>query len=334
MNMQEWMRSIINGEKKPLPVLTFPSVQELGVSVRELVGSAELQAAGMEMIARRYAMAAAPAFMDLSIEAEAFGANCVYSDTEVPTITGKLLEDEDDAEALVVPAVGTGRTGVAVETVQKALQRITDRPVLAGCIGPFSLAGRLVNVNDIMVDCYADPDMVHKVLEKASAFLVAYLKAFKAVGAHGVVMAEPLAGLLSPALMSEFSSAYVKQIREAVEDEGFLVVYHNCGSAINRLVPEMLETGCRVYHFGEAADMKAMLENIPAECLVMGNISPSAAFNNSSVEKLKSLTTALLERCAGHDNFLISSGCDLPPHTSFSAIDAFFEAAEAFYAKG
>ena len=43
-------------------------------------------------------------------------------------------------------------------------------------------------------------------------FIIEYIKAYKAVGAHGVIMAEPLAGILSPQLCQEFSTKYVKEI--------------------------------------------------------------------------------------------------------------------------
>ena len=46
--------------------------------------------------------------------------------------------------------------------------------MLAGVIGPFSLAARLLDVAEIIIDCYEEPDMVHTVLEKAAQFLIAY----------------------------------------------------------------------------------------------------------------------------------------------------------------
>ena len=70
--------------------------------------------------------------------------------------------------------------------------------------------------------------MVETVLEKVTEFLIEYAKAFKEAGANGVVMAEPAAGLLFFELLwEEFSNPYVKKIREAVEDDSFVVMYHN-----------------------------------------------------------------------------------------------------------
>lgn len=331
MDMYSWMERVIHGEKKPMPLLSYPAAQMLFVTVKELVESSSYQAMGMRLIADKYEMPAAVAYMDLSVEAEAFGAHTVYGVDEVPTIIGKLVSNEADVDGLVVPEVGAGRTGVCVETIRKANKLIHDRPVFSGCIGPFSLAGRLMNVNEIMVSCYTDEEMVHKVLQKASDFIVKYILAQKDAGANAVVMAEPLAGLLSPELMSEFSSKYVREIVEKVQDRSFIVIYHNCGSAVNQLVPEMLETGCIAYHFGESADMQIMLDKIPQNYLVMGNISPSAAFNHSSLDELRRATTRVLNKCGEYNNFVISSGCDIPTYTDFESIDMFFKTASDFY---
>lgn len=37
------------------------------------------------------------------------------------------------------------------------------------------------------------------------------------------------------------------------------------------------------------------------------------------------------ECCAEFPNFVISSGCDIPPASPWENIDAFFEAVEEFY---
>ena len=259
MNMENWRRNVMYGIKKPFPLISFPCVQDLYITVKELVDDSTMQALGMRVIADKYDMLASTAYMDLSVEAEAFGAFCVYGVDDIPTIIGKMITTEEDADKLKVPEVGAGRTGVNVDTIRKAKVLINDRPIFAGCIGPFSLAGRLINVNDIMIDCYEEPDMVRKVLEKGTEFIIKYVNALKNAGANGVIMAEPLAGILSPALMSEFSSAYVKRIRDEVASNQFMVIYHNCGSSVNQLIPQLKETGCRAFHFGESADMELML---------------------------------------------------------------------------
>ena len=335
MNMRNWLNEQRTAPvKKALPILSFPSISLLNTTVRELIADSTLQAEGMLCIARRTDAAAAVSLMDLSVEAECFGAAVRFSDSEVPTITGRLIHDEAEAEALAIPPVGAARSGVYIDAVAKAVQGIHDRPVLAGMIGPFSLAARLLDVTEVMLDCYDEPDMVHTVLEKATEFLVEYARAYKAVGANGILLAEPVAGLLSPKLEAEFSSPYVKQIVDAVQDEEFLLIYHNCGDNTPAMVPSILSTGAAAYHFGNSIDMADMLEKFPGDILVMGNVDPAGQFRLGTPDSVRSATLAVMEKCCGHPNFLISSGCDIPPATSWGNIDAFFRAVEEFYDEG
>ena len=334
-DMKLWLESFMGShKKKPLPILSFPCVSLLGVSVRELISDSELQAKGMKAIAQRIDAAAAVSFMDLSVEAECFGATVVVSDDEVPTVKGRMINDTDEAEALEIPSIESGRAPVYIDAIKKATDLICDRPVLAGMIGPFSLAARLLDVSEIMMDCYDDPDMVHTVLEKVTSFLCEYAKAYKMAGANGIVMAEPVSGLLSPMLEEEFSSPYIKQIVEAVQSEDFAVIYHNCGDNVPKMLDSILTTGAAAYHFGNAVDMERdIIAHIPSDVLVMGNIDPAGVLRLGTPEKVKEETLALLEKCSKYENFLLSSGCDIPPMTPWENIDAFFAASEEYYGK-
>lgn len=331
-NMREWLETL-PASKKALPVLSFPCVSLLGCTVKELISDSDKQAEGMALVAQRTNAAAAVSLMDLSVEAECFGATVHFSDDEVPTVKGRLINDEDEANALQVPAVGTARSGLYVDSIRKAVTKITDRPVFAGIIGPFSLAARLLDVSEIMIDCYDDPDMVHTVLEKATDFLIAYAKAYKEAGANGVMMAEPVAGLLSPSLEEEFSSPYVKKITDAVQDDSFLMVYHNCGDNVLKMTDSLRSIGAAAYHFGNSIDLKEMLEIFPKDIPVMGNMDPAGILRMGTPEIVWEKTLELLEKCAGYDNFVVSSGCDIPPMTPWENLDAFFGAVEEFYGK-
>ena len=332
-NMKQWLSDLCRSTpKKPLPILSFPSVSLLGVSVRELISSAEMQARGMQLVAERTPSAASVSLMDLSVEAEAFGAEVRFSDDEIPNVVDAIVTSEDDAAQLRVPTVGDARTGICIDAVRLAKERITDRPVLAGMIGPFSLAARLCDVSEIMLTCYDDPDTVHAVLRKATDFLVSYAQAFCAAGADGILMAEPVAGLLSPSLEAEFAAPYVKEIVEAVQRDDFAVIYHNCGNNTPMMVDSMLSTGAMAYHFGNAIDLASMLEKFPSDVPVMGNVDPAGVLRQGTPDSVRAATRELLEKCSDFPNFVLSSGCDIPPMTPWENLDAFFAVSEKFHA--
>ena len=333
-NMKQWVEEQIQADrKKAVPVLSFPCIQLLNVTVNDLVYDSDLQAKGMKLVADRCDAGAAVSMMDLSVEAEAFGANIHVSDDEVPTVVGAMLAEPEDADALKVPEVGAGRTGLYIEAIRKVCGLITDRPVIAGVIGPFSLAGRLMGMTEIMINCYEEPEMVETTMEKATQFIIAYCQGFKDAGAHGVCIAEPAAGLLSPDLMAEIAVPYVKRIIDAVQDDHFMVLLHNCGNSVAKALPQWAECGAMAYHFGNAINMKEVVEGMPADVLVMGNVDPSSQFRNGTPESVRAKTLEVMEACCGHKNFIISSGCDIPPASSWDNIDAFFAAVDEFYSK-
>lgn len=331
--MDEWLKQIrIKKNKRAMPVLTFPAIQLLNTSVEKLISDSNLQSEALKLINQRCHPLAIMGFMDLSVEAEAFGANIRFSEDEVPTVVGSIVRSEEDAINLKVPKVGAKRTQIYLDAMKKAKQEIKDCPVFAGCIGPFSLAGRLLGVSEAMISCYDEPEMVHLVLKKATEFLINYLQAYKDLGIDGVFMAEPLAGILSPNLCDEFSSNYVKEIVSALDDDSFLVAYHNCGNNTLKMVDTILSTGCRLYHFGNAISIEQMLKLMPKDVMVMGNIDP-VSLKDASKEDVIAATNALLEAIGDVDNFVISSGCDIPPLAKWENIDAFMKTAQEYYQK-
>ena len=334
-NMMEWVDNVLAAKQKQgFLVLSFPAIQKMGITVKDLIASSDLQAQAMKSVADATPEAAASvSMMDLSLEAEAFGSTVHFSDDEVPTVTGSIVHSEEEADALKVPEIGAGRTQIYIDAIGKAVELVQDRPVFAGVIGPFSLAGRLMDVTEAMIYCYDEPDMVHTVLEKATEFLIKYINAYKAVGANGVLVAEPLAGLLSPSLEEEFSCDYMKKIVEATQTDDFLVCYHNCGNCTVQQIESITQNGCRVLHFGNAIDMADMMPKVPENIIAMGNLDPAGLFRNGTPETVKAATVELMEKCASYPNFVPSSGCDIPPLSGWDNIMAFFDGVNEFYAK-
>lgn len=333
LNSKKWLADVMRAQKKcGLPILSFPCATLMNVSVRALISDAELMARGMKTVADRTKSAASVSMMDLSVEAEAFGAPIRFSDNEVPVVTEAIVKDEDSLSAMCEPHIGDGRTGIFIKSVEEACKLITDRPVLAGAIGPFSLCGRLMGVSEAMVNCMDKPELVIGTLKKLTPFLVEYVQAMKETGAAGLVMAEPLTGLLSPSLARKFSEPFVREIIESAQDENFIIIYHNCGGSVPKILDSVIATGAAGYHFGNAINMKAVLTRMPSDVAVMGNIDPSSYFCHGTPESMREAVLALMKECCPeHPNFIISSGCDMAAQAKWENIDAFFNAIEEYY---
>ena len=142
-----------------------------------------------------------------------------------------------------------------------------------------------------------------------------------------VIMAEPTAGLLSPRSTLKFSSEHIRKIVEAVQDEKFDLVLHNCGARIAHL-SATLEAGSRAVHFGNPMDIVEALRSTPADIVVSGNLDPAAVFCGATPESVATQTSALLEATKSHRNFVPSSGCDIPAHAPMESLESFFSTVE------
>ena len=329
--MKEKVKDLLKNKNRTLPILSFPSVSLLGITVRELLSSPEMQVNGMKAIADKCPVGASLNMMDLSLEAEAFGAKVHFYDNDVPAIEKGIIEDISEAVSIIVPEIGSGRTGIAVEGIRLAKKTITDRPVFCGVIGPYSLAGRLFDMTELMMECFYNPTAVRILLEKATEFIISYIKAFKNAGADGVIMAEPAAGLLSPDLAEEFSMPFVKEIFDAVSSDDFILCYHNCGNSANDMLGMIGKLGADIVHLGNAIDLKKALEEIPSDTAVMGNADP-VMLRTGTPADINAEVQRIFDECSQYENFMLSTGCDVPPAAKWENIDEYFKKVNELYA--
>ena len=184
------------------------------------------------------------------------------------------------------------------------------------------------NYNITLEEWNYDIDHVHILFRShPNTNISKFINAYKSAGANGVIVAEPLVGLLSPALAEEFCAPYMKQIVDAVQDEEFLVIYHNCGDNVLRIVDSIVNCGAGGYHFGNAIRLADILPLIPPDRLLLGNVDPAVELCNGTPESVYTATRKVIEECGSAPNFCISSGCDIPPKAPWNNIDAFFAAA-------
>ena len=329
-NMILWRDSVLASKQRlAMPIMTQPGIAQIGRTVFDAVTQSSVHGEAVRALARSYPTGAATMIMDLSVEAEAFGAKIRFSDIEVPTVTERCVFDENSIGDLSVPSLNAGRAGVYVEASRIAAGAISDRPVFAGCIGPFSLAARLFDVTEILTAILIDPEPIHNLLKKATRFLVSYVLAFKEAGANGIVISEPVAGVLSEDHCTEFSSAYVREIVAAAQDESFFVILHNCGDT-DTLVKSMHGTGAAGLHFGNRCKIVEALKQLPPDLLVFGNLDPSGVIKSGDPAFVAAETRRLLEATRSFRNFVLSSGCDVPPGVPVENIDALFRALAEF----
>jgi len=324
--MKQFIDSVLKSKiRMAMPVMTHPGIEALGYTVKQAVSDGRIQYEAIKYVADNFDTIACMSMMDLTVEAEAFGAKINFPEHEIPTVSERLLADSTAITALKVPTLDAGRIPQYLLANRLAAENIKNKPVFSGCIGPFSLAGRLYDMSEIMVAIYIEPEAMTELLSKCTEFMINYCLALKATGTQGLIIAEPAAGLLSNDDCLTYSTQFVKRIVDAVQDDTFTVILHNCGNT-GQCTNAMIESGARALHFGNAIDMQQVLTNCPADILVFGNLDPVSVFKQGTPDSILHETKVLLDKAGKYSNFVLSSGCDIPPYTPEENIRAFLDA--------
>lgn len=324
--MKKWTQDIISSAQSiTIPIMTTPGIEICGYHIKDAVTNGSIHYEAISRLNSIFPSAACTAIMDLTVEAEAFGAEIIFPPNEIPAVSGVLVSDYESIQKLQIPSFDKGRINEYLKANRLAANNITDKPVFAGCIGPFSLAGRLYDMTDIMIAIYTEPESIHLLLDKSTQFIKNYCKAIKETGVNGIIIAEPAAGLISDRDCSIFSSHYVKQIVEELQDDNFMIILHNCGNT-GHCTQAMLETRAAGLHFGNKIDITKVLQECPDNILIMGNIDPVGIIKEASAQQVKEKTYQLLEQTSRWKNFVLSTGCDVPPNVPFENILAYYQA--------
>ena len=121
-NMSKWLNDQLTSPvKKAMPLLSAPACQLIGMELDEMIASSDLQAQALAKLAERTDSSALVCMMDLSVEAESFGAEIQTSDDEVPVVVGALVKTQEDADNLRVPQVGEARTQIYIDAMKASL---------------------------------------------------------------------------------------------------------------------------------------------------------------------------------------------------------------------
>jgi uroporphyrinogen decarboxylase len=145
----------------------------------------------------------------------------------------------------------------------------------------------------------------------------------------GVIIAEPSAGMLSPDLCDKFSSEFIKLLVQDLQDDSFIIILHNCGNTAP-LLNSLQKTGAAAIHLGYQCPLRTALKALHQDTLLFGNIDPVNTLKMGKVDEVRQQTITSLEEARGYKNFVISSGCDIPPLTPLENIQSFFDSVSEY----
>lgn len=304
------------GRRLVVPLAGYPGVQLTQSTMKQNEFNAELQARSLYKLAERTLPDMVFTMMDLSVEAGSLGLPVRFPLAESATVEWHPVREIADIEQYKgIDPLYDGRVWVYLETV-RLLKRKLDIPVGAYVIGPFTLAGLMMGANYIALSTIEHTELVRATVNFCEHVVVRYARALQDAGADLLCILDPTAVILSPQAYVEFAGNSVENVVRRLDTR---VVLHVCGNCTH-LLESMCRTGVQGVSLGAMVDLSEASRRIPPEVVIFGNLDPVRTLLQGDRRKVRQEAESAIRRMDGQENFILSSGCDLPAETPIENI--------------
>jgi len=260
--------------------------------------------------------------MDLTLEAEALGLPIMYLEGVPAVAEHPVISSGDIAELKGRDLLSRGRIPLFIELAKK-MKEITNSLVGAYVIGPFTLAAELVGTEELAVRIILDVDFIREILEFTSEVVSLYAAAL-AKRVDLVMILEPTPVILSPYHFAVYVNPLLAKLSDVIRNSGAFPVLHICGDATH-LLDEMPGSGVDGFSLDSPVDLKEAALKMGKKHVVIGNIATVEVMLEKNAEEVRNTCNNLLRKMEGVPNFILATGCDLPPRTPEKNIRTFLE---------
>ena len=315
---------IIREKNLVIPLLGAPGTILSKTTLKENLTNSEEQYKTLSILIDKFSPDGIFPMMDLTVEIEALGSEINFPENANPAVAKPLIKNREDLEILKGNWPGiSGRMKVFIEVMEKIAKKYS---IIKGgyVIGPFTMAGELMGANEIAIQAMLNPELVSELVNFSLEVISEYANALFSAGADAIAVLEPLAVILSLKKYKEFSLYPFKKLVSNLNNKPLIL--HICGNT-NHLIKSMLDSGAVGLSLDSVINFEELKKVIPPEITLMGNLNPVKIFLQSTPDQVAEATKSLKESMKDTDNFILSSGCDIPINTPLENIAAFMKVA-------
>lgn len=233
----------------------------------------------------RFPLDAAILFSDILTIPDAMGLGLSFSEGEGPRLAHPI-RSAAEVKRLGVPDPET-ELGYVMAAVRLIRRELAGRVPLIGFAGsPWTLATYMIEggASREFAWCkgmmFAEPALLHQLLDIVARSVLLYLNAQVAAGAQALMIFDTWGGILSPRAYREFSLHYMAQIVAGLQrkQEGYtvpVVLFTKGGGA---WLEAMAATGCDALGLDWTVDLSAARQRVGRQVALQGNLDPCVLY--------------------------------------------------------
>jgi len=269
------------------------------------------------------------AYADALYVPEAFGCTIRFADTgPVAEPLPFSIDSVEKAENFPLPdPLKDKRLPMILEAVRLLHEYSRgDILLLSAVEGAFTTATRIFEAEHIMRMTHKNPQALEAFLDRLNSFLVEFARALIRNGVNVLFLADPSASssMISPGMFRRFVLPRLKWFGEQLDIPCML---HICGDTFPILVP-MKETGLEILSLDQCMDLSKARKEIPGVALG-GNVDPINSLLLGTSKQVVQNTMECLKK-GGKSQFVLMSGCGVPPGTTVENLKAMVDTAKDY----
>ncbi|TDF35755.1 uroporphyrinogen decarboxylase [Alteromonadaceae bacterium M269] len=283
---------------------------------------------------RRYDLDAAILFSDILTIPDAMGLGLYFETGEGPRFE-RPVQNKADIERLPVfdPEQELGYVMNAVRTIRKALNG--DVPLIGFSGSPWTLATYMIEggsskaFTKIKKMAFAQPELLHMLLDKVADSVILYLNAQIKAGAQSVMVFDTWGGVLSPRDYQLFSLQYMHKIVDGLirEHDGQKVPVTLFTKNGGQWLEAIADTGCDAVGLDWTIDIADAKARVGDKVALQGNMDPSMLY--ATPERIRQEVQTILDGFGSGSGHVFNLGhgihLDVPPENAKVFVDAVHE---------
>jgi len=304
-----------------VPILGYAGLKTAGLTAQQCLHDPKLHAQLIRSNSIQFKPDAVLSLMDLTVEADSFGVKPTLKDYDPPEIRIHL-----PIESITGPAESNGsdKMSLMVEAARQAARQV-DVPVGFFVTGPFTLAGQLVGIQQLVTGLMWAPEKTAKLIENCTVTVADYAKRLTSTEIDFLIMADMSSSLISPKYFEQFAKDPISRVVKSASKE---IILHICGRT-NHLLKQMSETGVAAISIDQNVPLADALNATRESVLIFGNYSPTG-LSMEKPETIQHNVTRMLTTVNEAGDVVASTGCDIPSTTPPENIRTFIDAVKSY----
>jgi len=310
--------------------VTVQAIEKMGTQFAKIHNDAELMAGAALTSARMWGLDGLVIPYDMATVAEAMGRGISLYDSADGIIYPTVPNKWKDLDEIDIPDnyMSQGRMAVVDKAFEILKNEAPDLAVGAWVLGPFTLAGQIMELDILLKGLKKKKDQIEIFLGQVTQVTIDLCKHYESLGVDFISVREMGSGtdLLSPRMWKTLIQPNLTKVFDAISIPS---VNHICGST-DMIIEMMHECGADAISVDQKNDLVETRKKLGNDILIFGNFDP---YGTLTTLEETSAVADVIKKCIDDGVDSVWPGCDIWPDVKKENMETYVQTVKEYGVK-